>query len=188
MKSLSPFATKLITSPHGSPCSAITAVKSLRCVASSTAGSAGAENASITKSKARHATRFLTAISSGRSRTYELFAIGEDSPDRFARGIDRVREGGIAVLQHREHFHQQQFVGAAQVGERRLQLPLVVGAELREQVVDLVLQRQLGHEPDRLRRLQLLLEHLEIERRGTCRLRGGRLDGARRRGGRWSRR
>jgi hypothetical protein len=43
-------------------------------------------------------------------------------------------------------------------------LPGVMVAESVQQIVHLVLQRQLGHEADRFRRLQLIFELREVER------------------------
>jgi len=84
----------------------------------------------------------------------------------------------IGILQQREHFHHQQVVRLAQLRHGEPGLALVVRAELFQQVVDLVLERDLGEDADRLGGFEPVLQRDQIQRRG----RGGRRHGG---NGRW---
>ena len=93
---------------------------------------------------------------------------------RFARRRDRAGERRVGVLQQREHLEDQQIVRSPKFGQRGLEPPLVVRPELVQQIVDLILERELGEHADRLRFLEPGLERLEIQRRRRFRLREGR--------------
>src|SRR5689334_13826222 len=92
----------------------------------------------------------------------ELARIAEHGPDRVARRVDVVRERGVVVLEQREHLHQQQLEGGAKLRQRGRPHPLVVFLEAPDEVVDLVLERELGQDADGVRVLQALLEGLEV--------------------------
>ena len=63
-----------------------------------------------------------------------------------------VRSGKrwIAVLQKRQHLEDQQIERPPELDQCGLELPLVKRPELIQQVVDLILERELGHHADRL--------------------------------------
>src|SRR5258706_3095362 len=92
----------------------ITGVRSWSCF-----GSFGASARNVAMQigieAAARAMRFMTS-SSGELR--ELLAIGEHAPDRVARRVDVARERAVLVLQEREHLHQQELEGLAQLGQR----------------------------------------------------------------------
>jgi hypothetical protein len=89
----------------------------------------------------------------------ELLRVREQAPDRLARGHDRRRERLVVVLEQREHLHHHQLVGPTEIGQGDLRLALVERAELVQEIVDLVLERDLGEEADGLAaRTQLCLE------------------------------
>src|SRR5690242_15737547 len=111
----------------------------------------------------------------------ESVAVTENRPDRLARGRDGARQARIVVLQQRHYFHEQLLVRAPQAREREPSLAGVEGAKLREQIVHLVLERQLGENADRVRIAQPLLERGEVECRRSWRWGGGCRSG---RGGR----
>lgn len=94
----------------------------------------------------------------------ELLRVGEDSPDRLARGHNRTGEGRITILQQTDNLHQQQLVLLPQLTERAARVALVKSLELREQVVYLILQGKLGEYPYRARVPQPLLEPVQVER------------------------
>ena len=96
-------------------------------------------------------------------RFVEFLGIREDAPDRFPRRDDVVRERRVAVLEQGKHLDEQHVVGPAQFREGRLSLPLVVRAELVQEVVHLVLQRDLGEYADGLGLAESRLERLEIQ-------------------------
>src|SRR5262249_21353855 len=108
--------------------------------------------------------------------------------DRRSRAVDVLGERRIAVLQERQQLEQQHVVGAAQLGESlRAHLLLVVSPKFFEQVVRLVLHRDLREHADRFRLPEACLEPGKVQRCfGGRRRNGGRRcnGGLRRNGGR----
>jgi hypothetical protein len=78
-------------------------------------------------------------VSDGR----ELLRVGQDTPDRLPRGEYRICKARIPILEQTDDLHQQQFVLLAQLPEGGLRLALVKRLELRQQIIYLILQRQL---------------------------------------------
>src|SRR5204863_2531018 len=88
-----------------------------------------------------------------------------NAPDRFARREDRSGERRIFVLQERKHLEEKEIERLAKLGERSLEPSLVIRPEFTEQIVDLILQRELGQHADGLGVLKPRLQRCEIERR-----------------------
>src|ERR1700687_3513978 len=106
----------------------------------------------------------------------KLYRIRENAPQRLPRGCDSCRQGRVAVLQQAEHFEQQPVIPLPQLRQSSRALPSVERPELIEQVVDLILQRELGKQSDGSCLLEALLQCAQIERRGRRRtLTGGRV-------------
>lgn len=80
----------------------------------------------------------------------ELGWVGEDAPYRFAGRYNFVGQRRVAVLQQSEYFLQQHLERSPQFGKRHAEPPTVKCTKLFEQVIDLILQRYLGHESDRV--------------------------------------
>src|SRR5512134_4042051 len=116
----------------------MTAARSLRCFGSSAACTGTTVHIMMTSK--REAFRFIASSS---DQLRELVAVGKNGPDRLARRVDRLGERRVAVLQEGQGLHEQELVRLPQLGERGLEPPLVIVAELLEQVIDLVLERQL---------------------------------------------
>src|SRR6185295_12287452 len=93
----------------------------------------------------------------------EFDRIRKNSPDRFARRENRFGERRIAVLQKRKDLEEKEIERFAQFGKRRLELSLVIRAELIEQIVDLILERELGEYADGAGVLEPRLERCQIE-------------------------
>ena len=68
------------------------------------------------------------------------------------------------ILEQTDYLQQQLFVFLAQLRESDAGVTLVKGLELRQQVIDLILQGQFGEQSDRVRIAQALLERLQIKR------------------------
>src|SRR5437773_9260472 len=92
----------------------------------------------------------------------ELGRIHEDGPDRLARRRHVARQCYVIVLQERQDLHQQKIVSFAQRAQRR-SAALVEQLEFMEQVIDLMLERELGEDTDGFRRSQSVLQSGEIE-------------------------
>src|SRR5882762_5218336 len=106
----------------------------------------------------------------------KLYRIRENAPQRLPRGRDSCCQGRVAVLQQAEHFEQQEVIPLPQLRQGSRALPFVERPELIEQVVDLILQRELGKQADGSCLLEALLQRAQIERRGRRRtLTGGRV-------------
>src|SRR6476659_8871644 len=88
----------------------------------------------------------------------ELDGVRKDAPDRLAGGGDRRGERWIGILKQRDHLEHEQVESVTQLGERALRLALVVRAKRVEQVVDLILERELRVDADRVRFLQASLQ------------------------------
>src|SRR5258706_2092445 len=162
----------------------MTDVRSWSCFGSS-APSARNVATQIETEAAASAMRFMTSSS---DELRELGAIGEHTPDRILRRVDIARERGVLVLQEREHLHQQHFERLAQLGKRhRRALPRVIRAEPRDEVVHLVLERELGQHADRAGVLEPIFKRFEVERGGRNRARLGGRGRGERRPRRWSR-
>src|SRR4051794_12349716 len=73
----------------------------------------------------------------------ERLRIGENVPDRFARGGDGVGELCVRVLQESDHFEQQLLVALPKLRQWDFDLSVVESPHLIEQVIDLVLEREL---------------------------------------------
>ena len=94
-------------------------------------------------------------------------------------------------MQERDHLENEKIKILAKFCERRPATPRVERAESLQQVVDVVLERQLGEHTDRMSVAQSLLERGQVDNRGSL-LRWGRRSGTRYRAGRlwrlrWSR-
>src|SRR5579864_2098616 len=98
-----------------------------------------------------------------RSDVGELLGVCQHVPDGLTRGGYGSGEWRITILKEGDHLYEQHFVFLTQLSERHLGSSLVVGAELREQIVHLVLQGQLGEHPDRMGIAQALLEPREVQ-------------------------
>jgi hypothetical protein len=105
---------------------------------------------------------------SKRSEILELVGIGQDVPERLARRRNVAGERWISVLQERQHLQDEQIERLPQSRQHGLITLLMKLTELGQQVVDLVLERQLGEDSNRLGVAQALLESGQVE--GRCRL------------------
>src|SRR5256885_5322492 len=103
----------------------------------------------------------------------ELLRVTQHAPDGLARGRYRGRQGGVIILKEGQDFHQQQLDFLAQLGERPPGAAVVKGFELPQQVIDLILQRELGEHADGVSISQPLLEGGQVQR-GGCPGGGGR--------------
>src|SRR5213082_115230 len=113
----------------------------------------------------------------------ELLRVTQHAPDGLARGRYGGRQGGIVILKKSHDFHQQQLEFLSQLGERHRGAAVVKGLELRQQVIDLILQGELGEHADGVRISQSLLEGGQVQR-GGCSGGGARARGSCRRWGR----
>src|SRR5262245_59780017 len=95
---------------------------------------------------------------SGASDRCKLGPVGKKPPDLFSGSDDVRRERWIVVLQQRDELQQQKIVGVPERFEIGLEFALVVAAKLVEQVVDLILERDLGERTDGLGLAHALLE------------------------------
>jgi hypothetical protein len=130
-------------------------------------------------------------LSSRKSEGLELGRIRQKIPERVARRGDIARERRIFVLQERDHLENEKIKILAKFCERRPATPRVERAESLQQVVDVVLERQLGEHTDRMSVAQSPLERGQVDNRGSL-LRRGRRSGTRSRARRlwrlgWSR-
>src|SRR2546421_8188445 len=96
----------------------------------------------------------------------KLFRVTQHAPERLARRGYGGREGGVIILKKSHDFQQQQLELLSQLGERRLGTAVVEGLELPQQVIDLILQRQLGEYADGVSICEALFEGGHIQRRG----------------------
>lgn len=94
----------------------------------------------------------------------ELGWVSEDAPYRFARRHDGAGQRRVGVLQQRENFLQQHLVRSPQCGKRSGEAPGVIRAKLIEQVVDLILQRDLGEDTDGVSLLESGLQRFHVQR------------------------
>src|SRR2546421_1810291 len=103
----------------------------------------------------------------------ELLRVTQHAPDGLARGRYRGRQGGVIILKKSHDFHQQQLEFLSQRGERHPGAAVVKGLELPQQVIDLILQRELGEHADGVSISQSLFEGGQVQR-GGCPGGGGR--------------
>src|SRR5213593_2085138 len=108
------------------------------------------------------------------SEGLELGWIRQKTPERFARRGDISSERRIFVLQDRHHLENQKIVVFPKPCECCPAMPRVERAKSLQQIVDLVLERQLGEHTDRIGVAKALLERLQIEDRGSLLRRGRR--------------
>src|SRR5262245_65952349 len=94
----------------------------------------------------------------GRSERLEFHRIRQKIPQGFTRREDISRERRVLILKQGDDLEHQQVVALAKLRERRPAAPLVECPEALQQIVDLVLERQLGEYPDRAGIAQSLLE------------------------------
>src|SRR5436189_1297793 len=126
----------------------MTDVRSLRSETSSAAGDCSAKSATNENIRAAARVRAITALLLDSGECIEFLPIGEDAPDRFARRRDRAGQRWIAVLQEGQDLEDQHVVRLPQCGDAGLLAALVVRLELLEQVIHLVLERELGQQAD----------------------------------------
>src|SRR6185312_3564226 len=158
----------LTTWPHGTPSSATTLVRSLSWAGSSAAsdGVHAASKPVATSIRAgilRARIVCFIAVLPFRSDGRELGRVCENSPNGFARRGNGIRQRRVGILQQGKDLHHQAIVGLSKLRQRRLELSPVELAELVQQVVDLVLEREFGHDTHRARFAQACLERLEVE-------------------------
>ena len=103
----------------------------------------------------------------------ELLRVTQHAPEGLARGGYGGRQGGVVILKKSDDFHQQQLEFLSQLGERYPRPATVKVLELRQQVIDLILQRELGEQADGVSISQPLFERGQIQR-GGCPGGGGR--------------
>src|SRR5450830_1465536 len=144
MWSLSACRFALVTWPHGKPSSMMTDVRSLSSVTSSAAGDGPAKSAASETIKAEVRVDMIKTLLLKSNCRIEFFRIREDAPDRFARPRDRFGQGWIAVLNQGEHLEDQHVVRLPQCGDAGLLPAHVMRPELFQQVIHLVLERELG--------------------------------------------
>src|SRR5262245_27062537 len=155
----------------------MTAVRSLSTAGSSSACEGRATRARVERIAAQTGVRALI-LSSRKSEGFELGRIRQKIPERVARRGDIARERRIFVLQERDHLENEKIKILAKFCERRPATPRVERAESLQQVVDVVLERQLGEHTDRMSVAQSLLERGQVDNRGSL-LRRGRRSGTR---------
>src|SRR5256885_4169607 len=83
-----------------------------------------------------------------KSDSGELLRVTQHVPDGLARGRYRGRQGGVVILKKSHDLHQQQLEFLSQLAERHPRAAVVKRFELRQQVIDLILQRELGEQAD----------------------------------------
>src|SRR5256885_14792043 len=103
----------------------------------------------------------------------DLLRVTQHAPDGLARGRYRGRQGGVIILKRGHDFPQQQLKFLSQLGERHPGAAVVKGLELPQQVIALILQRELGEHADGVSISQPLLEGGQVQR-GGCPGGGGR--------------
>src|SRR5256886_5073362 len=118
-----------------------------------------------------------------KSDSGELLRVTQHVPDGLARGRYRGRQGGVVILKKSHDLHQQQLEFLSQLAERHPRAAVVKRFELRQQVIDLILQRELGEQADGVSISESLLEGGQVQRRG-CPGGGARARGSCRRWGR----
>src|SRR5580765_1528440 len=151
MWSLSARRVALTTWPHGIPSSMMTDVRSLRSAASSAAGDGPAKSNTSGNIRAKARAGVIKTFLLESAYRIEFFLIREDGPDRFARPRDRAGQGWIAILDEGEHLEDQHVVRLPQRGDAGLLIALVMRPELFQQVIHLVLERELGENADGMR-------------------------------------
>src|SRR5215831_1440476 len=151
----------------------MTAVRSLSNAGSSAASESPATKAIVGRIAAQTCVR-LFIHSSSKSEGLELGRIRQKIPERFTRRGDIARERRIFVLQERDHLENEKIKVLAKFCERRPATPRVECAESLQQVVDLVLERQLGEHTDRMGVAESLLEGGQVDDRGLLLPRGRR--------------
>src|ERR1700730_11250847 len=114
----------------------------------------------------------------------KFIAIRQETPDRLPRCRNGRRQRRIPVLQKREHLEQQEVIALPQVGKRWVGLSTVERTECTEQVVDLILQRQLREQANGMGVFEPLLQARQIESRRCRRSRDRRGNRCPRPGGR----
>src|SRR5688572_8371267 len=141
----------------------MTAVRSFFNVSLSCWAATGVTRHASTNNDGARAIERVIMASSLSLQIRKFLRIREQSPDAFARRQDVGRELLIIVLQERQDLHHQQVVRTPQFRNSGHWLSRVMLTELVEQIIDLVLQRELRHEADRLGLLEARLERCEIE-------------------------
>ncbi len=97
--------------------------------------------------------------------------IHEEAPDRLARRRDVTSEPRVTVLQDRQHLGEQQIVLFPKLGDGDSGA-LMERPEPSHQVIDLILERELGEDPDGLAVSEPLLQSGQIQG-WRCRRLGG---------------
>ena len=78
----------------------------------------------------------------------ELVRVRENAPDRLSRGGDGRRERRVAILKETEHFEKQLVVALPQFRGRALARISIQSPKSIQQIVNLILQRELREQPD----------------------------------------
>src|SRR5438046_2050423 len=98
------------------------------------------------KSRCREESRASSSSSRGELR--ELDRIHQPLPDPLARVADRERELGLVLLEQRHQLQYERLVALVQIVEIAL-LVIVVVAQPVDEIIEVVLQRELGERADR---------------------------------------
>jgi len=115
----------------------------------------------------------LTGLLLPSGDVFELDRIHEEVPDRLSRRHDVAGEHWVTILQDRQHLEEQQVILLPKLAESDSGA-LMERPELSHQVIDLILQRELGEEPDGPRFSESFLQSSQVQGRRSRRLRSDR--------------